>query len=295
MQSRQRHWPEVESFLQKNFAVRHWTFTLPSGSGHETYFVHGGGQTYFVKIGVQVERYQSMASAGLTPPVLAVGQLEDGASLLAQVFVTGRTPTRKDYHACLEQVALILHKTHHNLNVSRLLPAVRSNRYQAAALDSLALIRERWERCRPRVSAVAQFVDGSLDQLAQQISHFSGSGLVASHNDICNANWLVTSDDRFYLIDLESMSLEDPACDLGAMLWWYYPPVLRQRFLEIVEHDRDPEFQVRMQVRMAMHCLHITLPRENSFDVFEPDTYDEALTDFRAILAGHDNPQGYDD
>ncbi len=42
-----------------------------------------------------------------------------------------------------------------------------------------------------------------------------------------------------------------------------------------------------------MHSLHITLPRENSFDEFDPVSYPEELADFRAILAGEENPQGY--
>lgn len=44
-----------------------------------------------------------------------------------------------------------------------------------------------------------------------------------------------------------------------------------------------------------MHCLHITLPREQGFDEFDPASYAEALTDFRAVLAGDENPQGYED
>ena len=46
---------------------------------------------------------------------------------------------------------------------------------------------------------------------------------------------------------------------------------------------------------MAMHCLHITLPREGSFDRFDPASFNESLEDFRAILAGEENPQGYED
>jgi len=44
---------------------------------------------------------------------------------------------------------------------------------------------------------------------------------------------------------------------------------------------------------MAMHCLDITLPREQSFDRFDPTTYHESLKDFRAILKGEENPEGY--
>jgi thiamine kinase-like enzyme len=119
--------------------------------------------------------------------------------------------------------------------------------------------------------------------------------VVASHNDICNANWLISADGQLYLIDLEAMTLDDPALDIGATLWWYYPPPLRQRFLEIAGYANDEAFQLRMSVRMAMHCLHIILPREQSFDRFAPDNFEAALADFKALVAGRENPQGYED
>ena len=90
------------------------------------------------------------------------------------------------------------------------------------------------------------------------------------------------------------MSLDDPALDIGATLWWYYPPALRQRFLEIVGYANDEPFQFRMRLRMALHCLSITLPRERSFDEFDSTSYAQSLTDFRAILVGEENPPGYD-
>ena len=116
---------------------------------------------------------------------------------------------------------------------------------------------------------------------------------MASHGDICNANWLFTSDSRIYLLDFESMSMDDPAFDMGALLWWYYPPELRQRFLDIAGYRYDEELKFRMRIRMAMHSLNITLPREQSFDRFDPDNYGESLRDFKAILEGRENPEGY--
>jgi len=91
------------------------------------------------------------------------------------------------------------------------------------------------------------------------------------------------------------MTLDDPAVDIGATLWWYYPSELRQRFLEIAGYANDERFQDRMQVRMAMHCLNILLPREKSFDGFDSEAFASSLTDFRAIFAGRENPQGYND
>jgi thiamine kinase-like enzyme len=291
MQNRQQHQREVQAFLQKHFFTQHWKFMLPQGTGNETYIAHGNEHIYFVKLGVQTTRYQAMASIGLTPQVLATGYLEDGASIVVQPYIAGRNPSRKDYHSHLEQIATTINRMHHSPVIKRALPEVSYDLYSEAGLESLTRIQHRWKHYRAQAPEVAEFIDESLIYLAQQAQGFLGTGLVASHNDICNANWLVSSDGQLYLIDLESMSLDDPAFDIGATLWWYYPPALWQRFLEIVGYANDESFQFRMHVRMAMHCLSITLPRERSFDHFDPSSYAQSLTDFRAILADGENPE----
>ena len=293
MQDRQQHRPEVQAFLQKHIASPAWQLTLPHGLGHETYFARCAQQTCFIKLGVQVARLQALAALGLTPPVLASGVLQDGVSIIVQPYINGRNPSRADYRLHLEQFAAAILALHHSPELQRLLPRVASEDYSAAGMRSLDEIRQRWGGYRARVPDVAGFIDESLASLARQVGSFQGSGLVASHNDICNANWLITPDEQLYLIDLESMSLDDPALDIGATLWWYYPPALRPRFLELVGYANDEAFQTRMQVRMALHCLSINLPRQYGFQGFDPATYAGALVDFRAIMAGEDNPQGF--
>lgn len=294
MPGRQEHQQEVHYFLQKQFAVRDWKFSLPHGSGMETYFVEGNGRKYFVKVGAPVERYIVMADLRLTPPVLTFGQLASGASIMVQPFIAGRSPSRRDYRERMEPVAGLIRNLHSEPRVQQVLPPASSNGHQLAGSKALGDLRQKWEHYKGEVPEVAGFVDASLDALARRIEQFSTSGLVASHNDICNANWLFTEDGKIYLLDLESMSMDDPACDMGALLWWYYPTELRRQFLQIAGYAYDDEFRSRMQVRMAIHCLNITLPREQSFDSFHPDRYEEALEDFRAILSGEENPQGYD-
>lgn len=295
MQNRQHHQQEVHGFLQKHFGFTHWEFTFPGGSGNETYFAHSSERACFVKLGVEIARYQAMTTIGLSPQVLAAGYLEDGTSIVVQPYIAGRNPSRRDYRIHLDQFATAIHKMHRSPEVKQVLPKAPSDLYREAGLESLTRIRRRWEHYRPLVPGVADFIDESLAYLAQQVQGFQGSGLAASHNDICNANWLVSPEGKLYLIDLESMSLDDPALDIGATLWWYYPPELRQRFLEITGYHNDESFQFRMHMRMAMHCFSITIPREQSFEKFDPATYRQSLTDFRAILAGEENPEGYDD
>ena len=267
MPDRQEHQQDVRSFLQKHLSIHDWIFSLPRGSGMETYFVQGNERDYFVKVGAPVERYMAMAEIGLTPPVLGFGRLESGLSIMVQPFITGRKPSQIDFCNQLQKVAALIRKMHH--------------------------LHQKWECYKAQVPTVAKFIDGSLEYLTQQVNLFSSEGLVASHNDICNANWIFTSDGKIYIVDFESMSMDDPALDMGALLWWYYPPELRQRFLDIAGYRYDDEFKFRMRVRMAIHCLSITLPREQSFDSSNVNNYSDSLNDFRAILDHQENPAGY--
>jgi hypothetical protein len=295
MPDRQQHQAEVRRFLQQHFSTHDWIFSLPPGSGMETYFARGNGPDYFVKVGARVERYLRLAEIGLTPPILAHGQLESGPSVLVQERLNAHTPSRKEFHQRLDQVAVMIRQMHNCPQIQAVLPAEGSRDVKGAGLSALADLREKWNCYKMQVPAHAGFVDDSLEFLHQQIDLFSGLGLVASHNDICNANWLFTTGGEIHLVDFEAMSMDDPACDVGALLWWYYPPALRLRFLEFAGYAADPEFPLRMQVRLALHCLNIILPRQHSFDRFTPEFFGEALTDFRAVLAGEQNPQGYDD
>ncbi len=295
MPSRQKHQREVHAFLKKHLSLYEWKFSLPHGWGKESYFAHGFKRTYFVKVGVQVERYLAMAKIGLTPPVILHGQLESGLPVIVQSFITGRNPSRADYRERLTDVAELIREMHNSPHIQGALQAASSNTYKDAGSRALDRLRQKWERYKTQVPTVADFVNSSLEHLAGQVDLFTGEGLVASHGDICNANWLFASDGRIHLIDFDLMRMDDPALDMGALLWWYYPPGLRASFLEAAGYRYDDEFRLRMQVRMAMHCLDILLPREESFDQFHSETFGNSLQDFRAVLDGRENPEGYND
>ena len=293
MPNRHGHQQEVLAFLQKHLSLYDWKFTHPHGWGKESYFIHGFKRTYFVKVGVEVERYLAMAKIGLTPLIILHGQLESGSSVIVQQFIDGRNPSRADYRERLKDVAQIIRTLHNDLRVKAVLERTSSNFYKDAGLQALARLRHKWNQQKEQIPSLADFVDKSLEHLETQIDQFSGKGLAASHGDICNANWLFASDGKIYLIDFDLMKLDDPALDMGALLWWYYPPELRESFLDVAGYSYDEAFQLRMQIRMAMHCLDILLPRENSFDQFKPESFEEAFQDFKAVIEGKENPQGY--
>lgn len=294
MPNRKEHQLEVRTFLQNHFSHNNWEFSLPHGSGKESYFVQRNGKRYFVKVGVQAERYLAMAEIGLTPSVFLHGQLECGVTVIVQPFIEGTKPSRKDYRERMNDVAEMIHKMHNSLRIKEVLGATPSNFYKDAGLLALELLRGKWKHYNAQVPSAVGFVEQSLEQIERQVNQFSGEGLVATHGDICNANWLFASDGNIYLIDFDMMKMDDPVADFGALLWWYYPPELRKSFLEMACYRYDDTFKFRMQVRMAMHCLDILLPRENSFDQFKSESFDESLRDFKAVLNGKENPEGYE-
>jgi len=294
MPERTSHLEELRNFLQSHFHRNNWKMTLPAGTGNETYLARSGMDACFIKLNVDIERYQAVASAGLTPPVLANDVLEDGTAILIQPLIKGRRPTRADYRQHLAAFASMINRLHNEAGIQKSLPGKPYEDFRDAGMAALDGICSKWEPLKRLVPTDAAFVDDSISLIREQLSGFTGSGLVASHNDICNANWLLSEDGKLYLIDLDSMSLDDPALDIGATLWWYYPPDLRPKFLDITSHIDDLEFQERMRVRMAMHCLNIELPRPNSYDQFDPASFGDNLLDFKAVLAGEENPQGYD-
>jgi hypothetical protein len=69
---------------------------------------------------------------------------------------------------------------------------------------------------------------------------------------------------------------------------------LRTEFLEIAGYGNDTDFINRMRICMEVPCLNIILTRGNSFDHFDAGSFNESLDDFRAVLEGKENPQGYD-
>jgi len=294
--SRNQHRTEVISFLKKNVTNQSWQISLPPhGTGNETYFVQSNRQSLFIKLGAILDRYQIMSKLGLSPQIIALGYLEDGTSILVQQRVNGKKPSRKDFHLHLKKFAEGIKKTHNCEDLKQILPKRSSCFYKDVGLEILGKIEQRWKIHELEVPEYADYVNEKITYLKNQIDQFTGDGLVASHNDICNGNWIVSFDGNLYLLDYESMTLDDPALDIGAILWWYYPPELRREFLEIAGYANDKNFSDRMRFRMAVHNLNIIIPREMSFDRFTAGTFGEALEDFRATIDGKENPKGYYD
>jgi hypothetical protein len=172
MGKKQQHQKEVQAFLQKQFSTQVWEFSLPGGSGNETYFSHSLEKACFIKLGSPIAVYHALDVIGLTPKVLAAGFLEDGTSILVQPHVVGRKPSRRDYRDRLDQFAKAINKMHHSPEIKRVLPPISSEQYSVIGQNEMIYIQTRWERVKTQVPLVAGLVDESLDYLKLQVDEF---------------------------------------------------------------------------------------------------------------------------
>ena len=289
-----QHLEAVQTYLRRNVSDQGWEFqSPPHGTGQESYLARCGDQAFFVKLGVNIERHLVMEDLGLSPPLVTAGTLFDGTSILVQEYVEGRMPTRQDFHDHLRTFASHLGVTHQSERLRKVLPKRRSVLYKDVGLEALEEVTRRWEQHKGEVPESVAYVDEKIRYLKEVTGQLEGGGLVCSHNDPCNGNCLLAVDGRIYLLDYESMALDDPAVDLGAILWWYYPLEMRMDFIEIAGYQDGDAFRERMRIRMAIHCLHILLPRPDSLDRFRIERFIDGLVDFRAVVEGKENPQGY--
>lgn len=215
MSDKHLHILEVQSFLRSNIAQEAWQVEFPAGSGHETYYASSVAGRFFIKLGAHTDRYQILAGLGLAAPVRMQGSLSDGTPILVQERIDGRNPSREDYRKYLAKFANVIRKMHQCRALINILPRIEPDTFAQAGLLMLDSILKRWEGIKKQVPAHITFVDNAIAQLETQVCNFNGAGLIASHNDICKGNWLVTPEGRLYLLYLDSMSRDDPALDIG--------------------------------------------------------------------------------
>src|SRR5262245_11708611 len=139
MPYRRAHQEEVCCYLQQHFRIQDWNFSLPRGSGMETYFAEGNGQRYFAKVGAPIKRYLAMAEIGLTPPILAHGELVSGPSVMIQQLIDGKRPSSKDFCGQWERIVPLVHKMHNHIRAKEVLQTVSSIRCIDEGLQSLNL------------------------------------------------------------------------------------------------------------------------------------------------------------
>lgn len=289
------HQAVITRFLGELHPQATWRLRSPSaGTQRESYFASSQHGVYFVKINANIAVYEIAAALGITPPIVASGLVADDATILVQQFIRGTPPVWSTFQNRLSDFAAIINTLHHAPSM-RQAASQTQDTLAKTATRAVQHVIGRWQRYREQVPQLAGEVDMLLSKLASELSGLDEAAPVASHNDLNMSNWIVAESGALHLLDFDMLTLDDPAQDMGMLLWWYYPPALRSRFLELAGHEDSDVFRERMRLRMTLHSLSILLPREDSFDQFDGTRFAQRFGDVRAVYAGKENPRGYDD
>ncbi|MBN1964338.1 MAG: phosphotransferase [Anaerolineae bacterium] len=218
------------------------------------------------------------AELGLAPRVLLWEQgalLLDRQPVVASDFITPGVPDVEWFHSNLQQVAALLARLHRDEDLGDLLESFQRGDRRA---DALAAARAAWANVQVRladlgVAAWGPELRAVLDELTlygawfgsqiqRRLAAFQGVPVGPVHGDLNRYNWLVGGDNRVTLIDWERARLDDPALDVGMMLFWYVPralwPIFARGYAGASPQAVDADALLeRARIRYPLHAIDV--------------------------------------
>jgi aminoglycoside phosphotransferase (APT) family kinase protein len=216
------------------------------------------------------------AEAGLAPRVLMWdrGALElDGQPVIVTDDAGGSVADPAWFRDNIQQAAVLLARLHRDEALGDMLEHLERGDRRA---DALAAARSAWAALQARLDALESadlppeaaavlpdlrgYVQWFGPQIQVNLAAFRGQRVAPVHGDLNDGNWLITPDNRAYLLDWERARWDDPALDVGMLLHWYVPARLwaafAQAYTRATPHRVDPDaLLARAGVRYALHAV----------------------------------------
>lgn len=189
----------------------------------------------------------ALSVEGITPKLVWTKRIGNGDVLTAQEWLNGRTLHSDEMSS--QEVAGLLSRIHHSQTLKRMLTRVGGKTINPvdlvdSYLDGLSLDL----RNHP-------FLQEVVYQLKNTLPSLETEKMTVCHGDIDRKNWLLSDEDRLYLVDWESAMLCDPAMDLGVLLCQYVKKENWQNWLEGYGEELSKDLIHRMVWYAAMNDL----------------------------------------
>lgn len=155
----------------------------------------------------------ALSVEGITPKLIWTKRIGNGDVLTAQEWLNGRT-LKKEEMSSLD-VAQLLSRIHNSENLRRML--IRVGGQKVRPRDFL----QAYQRNLPADLRDHAFLNNVYHHLMETIPSAEEEQLRVCHGDIYRKNWLLSDENRLYLVDWDSAMLCDPALDLGVLLCQY--------------------------------------------------------------------------
>ncbi|WP_206659669.1 phosphotransferase family protein [Halobacillus litoralis] len=217
-----------------------WTITPAGGSTGEAYYAQTEGKRLFLKR--NSSPFLAVLSAeGIVPKLVWTKRLENGDVITAQEWLEGRElKTEEMKHP---RVAALLSKIHHSSELLDML--MRLGKHPLTPDEILRDLKENQkvlDRLDPRIE-----IHQAIKYLEKNVHDVHHDVHVVCHCDTNHNNWLLSADDRLYLIDWDNAMVADPALDLGMLLYTYIPADYWKNWLQEYGVVPDSPMHERMK------------------------------------------------
>lgn len=175
----------------------------------------------------------------ITPRLVWTKRMTSGDTLTAQEWLNGRNLKREEMRE--KRVSDLLWRVHHSSLLKKMWKQVGGRTLAPADLiDKCYLELEPDLRNHPLISKVLKALKGNQPQLGR-------SNYEVCHGDLNHKNWLLSDEDKLYLVDWDSAKLADPALDLSMLMCQYVPRSKWNQWLtQYFGHQPSDETQKRI-------------------------------------------------
>jgi aminoglycoside phosphotransferase (APT) family kinase protein len=275
---------QVIEILTSHFPGRDWALrTSTEGMSSKSYIATGGDLQLFIKINADTTALRHVAELGIAPRVLAEGT-QDGSRYVVQEFLHGTHPDRPWFSRHLPELANLIQVYHLDQGLAALLGKGQTLAYQEhldGRLNELGVQLASLEASSHKAELTPL-----LAELRDQARTFESAGLVPTHADPNNNNFLLVGD-KIYLLDWDGVSLSDPIRDVGPMLWWYVPAETWPEFFAAFHVEWSKQIEHKVYWWAAWQSCWVALLFATAG---YPESAEPFIIDFRAALHGQPNP-----
>lgn len=155
----------------------------------------------------------ALSVEGITPRLVWTKRIGNGDVLTAQEWLNGRT--LKSSEMSSPEVAQLLSRIHTSEPLRRMLARVGGEEVTPQRL------LQEYENDLPHDLKIHPLLNDILLKLKSEVGVMRTVTPRVCHGDIYQKNWLLSDQNRLYLVDWDSAMLADPAMDLSMLLFQY--------------------------------------------------------------------------
>lgn len=192
----------------------------------------------------------ALAAEGFTPKLRWTQRTYTGDVLTAQEWAEGNTLSEEDMTN--QEVINLIKSIHENHDLVTMLRRVEGKEF-----GPLELIELYYSDL-----AISLQNHGLFNQIAQNLTQsidedFFQTNYVVCHGDLNHHNFLMTSDQKLYLVDWDSVKIADPLYDITFLLCRYFSPSEWMDWFDKYEFEQDESFFKRVKWYSQLACLNL--------------------------------------